>query len=202
LVLALCLSDWITTFSQSSLLSLALALGWSSWSSFLGWSLTLLEASKLSDFVASLLSADHDLESVQVSGLASKCESIHFLESRSGLPLLFKVESLGSLSDSASSSSSEKWNSQLSQSQSSEWINASWEALKSFNENSVGVGNVDDDNALAIVFTVINVTNSTCFNEVSNALNYQNNELLLALSLTISKCNFILNNNGYTRHSF
>jgi len=112
---------------RSSLLTL---LGGGNWSlDALLW----LSRSKNSSLETSLLSTDHDLESIQIGGKFSLFVLVHLLEGSSKLPLGFEIESLGSLGKSASSGTSKEWHSKSSKSESLEWINNSWEVLHTIN---------------------------------------------------------------------
>lgn len=110
--------------------SLLALLGGGSWSlDALLW----LSTSKNFSLETSLLSTDHDLESIQVGGKFSLFVLVHLLEGSSGLPFAFEIESLGSLGESASSGTSKEWHSKSSKSESLEWIDNSWEVLQTIN---------------------------------------------------------------------
>ena len=150
---ALCLSDWITT-----------------WTSFLGSLLGKSGVGQLSHLIVSLLSGQHDLESLEVGGLSSKCESVHFLEGWGGSPLVLQVVSLGGLLDSSGSGSSEQVESEPGQSESLKGQQHSWIISDSINENSVIFGHINNDDQLSVILSEIDETNSTWFNDVSNSL--------------------------------
>ena len=118
-----------------------------------------------------LLSIDHDLESIEISGLSPFVESVHLLLSAILGPLLFEVESFGGFLDSGCSGTSQDWKSHLGQSQSLDWIQGPWEVAEAIDEHSAHVCDVSDHNHFSIVFSEIDKANSTWFNDVSNSLN-------------------------------
>ena len=77
--------------------------------------------SEMISLEASLFPVNHHFESIQISGLWSFCISLHFLESLGFCPFCIQIESFSCFSESWSSSSSENWDFQLGQSESSKW---------------------------------------------------------------------------------
>jgi len=144
--------------------------------------------SNLVGFEGSVLSGNHDSESVKIGGLGSLCESRHLFGSGLSSPFLIEFIGSGQLLQSTSSASSEdSWNTKLCELKSLDWIKDSWEASASIDLYSVNINHINNDDHFAVVFTKVDVGNSTCLNEISYAhLN-----------------NFILNNNILTQtHSF
>mgnify|MGYP000882700145 FL=1 len=116
-----------------------------------------------------MLSEDHDLESIEVGSFFSLVEFLHLLLSGASSPLLVELEGLGGLGESAGSASSEDWDSQSGKSESLQWVDGSWE-VSSINEDSSEVNEVNNDDHFAVIFSIIDKANSTCFNEISKTL--------------------------------
>jgi hypothetical protein len=113
-----------------SLLGLLTSLSCDNWSlDALLW----LSGSKNLSLETSLLSTDHNLESIQIGGLCSLGILGHLLVGSGGLPFVYEIETLGKLGKSAGSSTSKHWHSKSSKSKSLEWIDNSWEAHKTIN---------------------------------------------------------------------
>ena len=117
-----------------------------------------------------MLSKDHDSESVHISGTGSCSSSFKLLSSLSSIEFGIKIKGFGGLGESSSSATSEDWDSELCKGESAQWIDHSWEVLKSINQYSKVVNHINNNYKLAVVSTVINETNSTCFNEISKTL--------------------------------
>ena len=117
-----------------------------------------------------MLSKDHDSESVHIGSTGSLLSSKKFLSSLSGIEFGIKIKGFGGLGKSSSSATSEDWDSELCKGESAQWIDHSWEVLKSINQYSKVVNHINNNYKLAVVSTVINETNSTCFNEISKTL--------------------------------
>lgn len=125
----------------------------------------------LSSFEGSVLSGDHDSESIKVSGLGSQSESGHFLSSAVGGPFLVESVSGGSFLEVTSSDSSEdSWNKKSGEIKSLDWIKNSWEFTKSIDLNSVLINHINNNNHFSIVFSIVDVCNSTCLNDISKTL--------------------------------
>ena len=93
--------------------------------------------SNLVSFVCSVLSGDHDSESIEVSGLGSKSEVRHLLGSGVGSPFLGKTIFGSGLDQVSGSDTSEHiWNSKFSKSKSLKWIKDSWELAHAIDLNS------------------------------------------------------------------
>lgn len=136
-------------------------ISWRSLSEFLG---------KLSGIVASLLSKNHDLKSIEVGSLFSLVEFLHLLANWGGSPLLVELESFGSLGESAGSATSEDWESQSGESKSLQWVDGSWEFAVSIDEDSSEVNEVNDNDHFAVILSIIDEAYSTWFNEISKTL--------------------------------
>lgn len=124
----------------------------------------------MSGTIWSLLSKDHDSEPVQIGGIGSCSSSFEFLGSLSIIEFGGQVESFGGFGQCSGSATSKDWDSQFSKLKSAQWVDDSWEAFKSINQYSGIVNHINNNNNLAVVSTVINETNSTCFNEISKTL--------------------------------
>jgi len=159
------LSDWITTTLMQ----------------FSHFSLSCFEG-ELSNSIASLLSLDHDLESIKISGGCSSAVSSKLSSMGCGLPFGCEVELLNSLLQSSSSSSSQNWDSEFGEVQSLEWKNDSWE-VNSIDLNSISINNINNNDHLAMISTIVDVCDSTCFNDISNALKQWN-----AINIFVWKC--------------
>ena len=121
--------------------------------------------SNLVGFESSVLSGDHNSESIKIGGIGSESESGHLLGSGLGSPFLIEFEGGGGLGKvTGSDTSQNSWNLQLGKLESSDWVNDSWERTTSIDLNSVNVNHINNDDHFAVVFTIIDVTNSTCFN--------------------------------------
>lgn len=125
---------------------------------------------ELVHIITSLLSEDHDLESIKVGGFFSLVESLHLLADFGGGPLGVKIESLGSLGKSAGSASSENWESQSGESKSLQWHDGSREFAKAINEHTHEVDEVNNHDQFAVILSIIDEANSTWFNEISKTL--------------------------------
>lgn len=156
-----------------SLLALALGGGWLATWDLLG---------ELSEFEWSVLSVDHYLESVKVVQAGSLSSNCEFLWLCSCGPLLVKLVfgcefpntqvwweggKINLLNSSGSSTSENSLNFESSESESLEWVEHTGETSGgSIDEDSVGVGNVNNNNNFAQVFSEVYVSNSAWFNEV------------------------------------
>lgn len=120
--------------------------------------------------IASLLSKDHDLESIEVSGFFSLVESFHLLIGLGGGPFLVELEGLGSFDEGSSPSASENWQSESGEGKSLQWEDHSWELAHTVDEDSGEVNEINNNDKFAVIFSVIDEANSTWFNEISKTL--------------------------------
>ena len=125
--------------------------------------------------IVSSLSSEHNSESVEVSGVGSKCVSGESLSSWSLGPVGFEVFIVSSLDDGGSSGTLGDSEGDSSEGQSLKWIKNSWEFTNTVNEDSVTVSHIGDNNDLTVVWSIIDVTNSTWLNNVSKTLYIQLN---------------------------
>lgn len=120
--------------------------------------------------VASLLSANHNLESVEVREGSAGVEFLHLDVRRVDSPLLVETEGLSSLGEGRGSGTSEKRKSHLGESESLQRVNNSWEVLQAIDEDSATVDDVNNDDHLAVILAVVDEANSTWFNEIVKTL--------------------------------
>lgn len=125
---------------------------------------------ELSNSIASLLSLDHDLESVKIGGGSSSCVSSELLACCCCLPFCLEIEFLDGLFQSSGSCSSQNWDSEFGDVQSLDWENDSWIISSSIDLNSVNVNHINNNDHFAMIWTIVDVCDSTCFNDISNAL--------------------------------
>ena len=119
----------------------------------------------------SLFSSNHNLEAIQVRELLAASVSLHLKVSAVGGPLLIETKLSSSLGEGTSSAATLDRDYDLSQSESLERINNSWELLSGcVDQNASGIENVDDHDQFAIVFAKIDEANSTWFNEIFKTL--------------------------------
>ena len=137
----------------------------------LGSSLLLSTTGAVFHGVASLSSGNHDLEALEIGELSASSVLSHLDIGGVGSPLVSETFSLGSFSESAGSGSSFDVKFNASQIESLERVNNSWELLVGMiDENTNGIEDIDDHDHFAVVFAVIDVTNSTWFNEIFKTL--------------------------------
>lgn len=87
------------------------------------------------------------------------------------LPLSIKIELLGSLGDGSSSGTFQKWKSELGASKSGERIGNSWEGtIWAVDEDSGVVKEIDDNDELSVIVSVIDKANSSWLDEISKTL--------------------------------
>ena len=84
-------------------------------------------------------------------------------------PLLLETELLGSGDNSGGSGSTEKWQSELGESESADGVKNSGEVF-AINEHFVGIAPVNNYDQLSVVFSEVNKSNSACLNVVSKDL--------------------------------
>jgi hypothetical protein len=116
-----------------------------------------------------LLSENHNLESIEVGGFLSLGESLHLLVGFGSGPLGIEIIKLSSLGEGAGSASSEDWESKSGESKSLQWVDGSWE-VSSVNKHANEIDEVNNDDHFAVIFSVIDVANSSWFNEISKTL--------------------------------
>ena len=86
-------------------------------------------------------------------------------------PFVIKIEFLGGLGDGSSSGSSQNWEAKLGASESSQWIDNSWErAIWAIDKDSSVVNEVNYNDELTVIFSVIDKTNSSWLDEISKTL--------------------------------
>ena len=118
------------------------------------------------DGIRSSFSVDHDRETFEISQVGTSLGDGKLLVSRAGFPFGFKTIFSDGLGESASSGTTEDWDSELGEGESTNGINNSGEAF-TVNENLLSVDYVNNDNELSIVGTIINEANSSSFHECS-----------------------------------
>ena len=149
----------------ATLLLGGLDLGWC-----LGWSLLHLLGDdlgyELSNGVGSSFPVAHDLESLEVGESGAGLSLGELLGGWGSLPFGVEAELFDGLEESAGSGSTLDGDNELGKSKSLDWVEDSWE-VNSVNEGSVLISEVDDDDDLAVVFSEVDESNSSCFNESS-----------------------------------
>jgi len=140
--------------------------------SLLLWCWLLYLGVKMASLVASLLSQDHDLESIEVGKVLSEFVLLHLDRDWSLLEFSINILALGLLDESASSATSmDLVNLDLGQRKSTKWVNASWHLLVSaIDQHSAVVNHINDDNQFTIIITIVDVANSTWFDKISKTL--------------------------------
>ena len=86
-----------------------------------------------------------------------------------GIPGVSELLSLDGLQEGGGTSGSWDGDLELGKRESSEWEEDSWVVL-TINENTALVGDIDNNNLLSIVSSVVNESNSTWFNKSSITL--------------------------------
>jgi len=129
----------------------------------------------LADGEGSLLSVDHNLEALEVGKVSAKASLGQFLGNGGRGPLGGEIDFLAGSEESAGTGSTRDGNLHSGERQSLEGVNHSWEVL-SVNEDSVGVSNVHDGDALSVVHSEVNECNSAGFHEVFVSLNEKKEE--------------------------
>lgn len=86
-------------------------------------------------------------------------------------PFGLKIEFLGGLGNGSGSGTSQNWKGELGAGKSGQWIDDSWEfTIWAINEDSSVINEVNDDNKLTVIFTVVDETNSSWLDEISETL--------------------------------
>jgi len=117
-----------------------------------------------------LLSSEHNLETFEVGEGSSGTELVQFFLYLGGDPLLLELESCGSLDESTASGTSKDWHSNFSECKLSKGEDDSWEFTHSIDQHSLSVKDINNDDQSAVVFTIIDETNSTWLNEFCKTL--------------------------------
>jgi len=154
--------------------------------------------------VVSLSSENHNLESLEVIKSVSLVLTVH-LKVRWGLfpcrcdflfiSLLLKGTGSGSFKDVS--------NLKFGQSKSLKWIENSWEYTHTINHNSVLIDEVNNDDHLTVVLTIVNEAYSAWFNKISKTLKSLNKTQLITDSgMNTSSSNKITSNHVISTDSF
>ena len=89
------------------------------------------------------------------------------------LPFGIKIEFLGGLGNGSRSGSSQNRECELGGRKSGQWIDNSWEStIWAVDEDSGVVNEIDNNDKLSVIFTVIDKTNSSWLDEISKTLNH------------------------------
>ena len=131
---------------------------------------------ELTDGEGSSLSVDHDAETIEISESGAFVSLFHFLGGRRGSEFLGELKRLGSLVDSGGPCATEDWQSEFGEGKSAHGVEAAREVL-AINEHLLSVNPVNNDNKLAVIFSEVNVSNSTSFNVISKDLHARLNEV-------------------------
>ena len=132
----------------------------------------------------SSLSIDHNWEALEVSQVLACSLSGNLLSDWGWLPLGLKSKFLDFLEETSSANSTWDIKLELGERESSKWIEGSWDVL-SINENARSVSNINDNNRLSVVISVVNKGNSTWLNKspvtlhTKSSLNYAQNLRML-----------------------
>lgn len=119
----------------------------------------------LSDGEASVLFVDHDLEALQVGQVGTGVPGGQLLSEGSGGPLLVQIGGLNSLSEGAGAGATLDANLHSGEREPLEGHNAPGEA-SAIDEHAAAVSNVNNGDLLAVVFSVVNESNSSWFDKV------------------------------------